>query len=106
MAHGIIVKHENGTNLLASNDKLGRIVGWHDITPLPTGTFRYEWNHSNLQRYGTVFAWCNPNFGFNQSGTATVTLNGGIIVFSGTLYPFSQDWNSERYMRIFYGVMG
>ncbi|EMD0828656.1 hypothetical protein VP018_000410 [Morganella morganii] len=104
MAHGIIIFKSDGTKLLDSSKRIARIVGWHDVNPVPVGTFRYTWNHTDLLSYGDLFVWTNPNFWFNQDGWVDLRINGGVIILEGNLKRIDSIWDNETYMRVLYGV--
>lgn len=104
MTHGIVIFKSDGTKLLDSSKRIGRIVGTHDITPMPTGAFKRTWNHADLLKYGDIFIWMNPNFWFNQDGWVDVRVESGIIICEGNIKRIDNSWDPETYMRILYGV--
>lgn len=104
MTHGLVIFTESGKKILDTSDELGRLIGFHEIIPVPKGKFTYTWNHPELSQFGDLFIWFNPNFSFNYSGNCNVAITGTTISLSGELAVFNPLDEGEMSMIIFYGV--
>lgn len=105
--YGVIIKSKNhNVNILNTSDKIGRIVGYHDITPIPLGVNRtYTYNHSDLLKFGQVFAWLGSSFMSGLAGDVTLKIDKGVISLTiDKVYPNGLVDIYDDIIRIYYGV--
>lgn len=105
--YGMVIKSKKyGINLLNTSDRVGRIVGWHDITPIPLMTKRtFSYDHSDLNKYGEVFAWFGTSFMRGLAGDVTLNINNGVIILElDNVYRNGLIDIYDDIIRLYYGV--
>ncbi|EOG1665946.1 hypothetical protein ACK3PU_003054, partial [Proteus mirabilis] len=105
--YGMVIKSKKyGINLLNTSDRVGRIVGWHDITPIPLMTKKtFSYDHSDLNKYGEVFAWFGTSFMRGLAGDVILNINNGVIILElDNVYRNGLIDIYDDIIRLYYGV--
>lgn len=105
--YGMVIKSKKyGINLLNTSDRVGRIVGWHDITPIPLITKKiFSYDHFDLNKYGEVFAWFGTSFMRGLAGDVTLNINNGVIILElDNVYRNGLIDIYDDIIRLYYGV--
>lgn len=106
MSYGLSIRNDKGKEILGINDRIGRVVGFHEISPIPMRqNVTKVYDHSNLLSYGDVFCWMNPDFYFDLIGDCNLIISNGVITLKFKVEPrFNEIADKDRVMRIYYGV--
>ncbi len=105
--YGVLVRSTlYDMDLLNTSDRVGRIVGYHDITPIPLHTQKeYIFDHQDLNKYGKVFAWFGSAFLMGLAGDIKLEINNGIIKLElKNMYTNGVDGEYEDIIKLYYGV--
>ncbi|OCQ54097.1 hypothetical protein Ppb6_00647 [Photorhabdus australis subsp. thailandensis] len=103
---GVRIQDSQGKPIIEVNDRMGRIVGYHEIPALGrNGYFKKTFSHPELAGMGEIFVWSDVIDEFWQiKGTGNITVSGTNITIEvrigrgGTGAPITSP------VKVFYGV--
>ncbi|WP_434527306.1 hypothetical protein [Photorhabdus asymbiotica] len=60
---GLVINNSKGKPTISITDRVGRYVGKHVIDSAKVNSrFKHTFSHPELEPYGELFYWINPNF--------------------------------------------
>lgn len=76
---GISIRNNLGIEFIKETDRVGRIVGFHELPAMKNGTVKIEYPHPELAGFGQVFAWIDVTGVWNASLKGSIKVNGTTI---------------------------
>ncbi|CAQ86499.1 MULTISPECIES: hypothetical protein [Photorhabdus] len=101
---GVRIQDSQGKPLIEVNDRMGRIVGYHEIPVRHNLRFKKTFSHPELAGMGEIFVWSNvAAILWQQEGKGSITVSGTNIIVE-IYVDGSHHFPAFGYVRVFYGV--